>query len=221
MLHDAEVGVESLDESLKDLRPPDRYPVGEDGAAVSFRLQYLLLHVVDCPVGDVDAPWLDDTADHRQSLLGGLYVHLIGMERQAELLEEESAYLSDSLKQVLLAVAYQCHVIHEADVPAAEATHQGDDELVKEGQEEAAEELRGDVPDRHAHVGRKVEAALLRVQFVPQLQTSALDAVGLRHVHQGDMGDPSELLLVVAVVVVVDEPLQLPPEDPLVDTVEA
>ena len=79
MLHDAEVGVESLDESLKDLRPPDCYPVGEDSAAVSFRLQYLLLHVVDGPVGDVYAPWLDDTADHRQSLLGGLYVHLIGM----------------------------------------------------------------------------------------------------------------------------------------------
>ena len=221
MLHDAEVGVESLDESLQDLRSPDRYPVGEDGAAVPFRLVHLFLHVVDGPVGDVDASGLDDAADHRQALHGGLYIHLIGMKRQAELLEEEGADLVDDLQQCFLAVTYQRHVIHEADVPAAEATHQGDDELVKEGQEEAAEELRGDVPDGHAHVGRKVEAALLWVQFVPQLQTSALDAVGLRHVHQGDMGDPSELLLVVAVVVVVDEPLQLPPEYALVDAVEA
>lgn len=80
MLHDAEVGVEPVDESLQDLRSPDRYPVGEDGAAVPFRLVHLLLHVVDGPVGDVGASGLDDTADHRQALHGGLYVHLVGME---------------------------------------------------------------------------------------------------------------------------------------------
>ena len=80
MLHDAEVGVEPVDESLQDLCSLDRYPVGEDGAAVPFRLVHFLLHVVDGPVGDVGAPGLDDTADHRQALHGGLYVHLVGME---------------------------------------------------------------------------------------------------------------------------------------------
>lgn len=80
VLQQTEVGVEPLDEAEQYLRSADGYPMGEDCAAVSLRLQDLLLHVVDGPVGDVDAPRLDDAAYHRQSLRSWLYVHLVRME---------------------------------------------------------------------------------------------------------------------------------------------
>ena len=118
MLHDAEVGVEPFDESLKDLRSLDRYPLGEDGGAVPLRLPDLLLHVVDCPVGDVDASGLDDTADYRQSSRGRLDVHLVRVELQTEFVAQKYPYQADGLEQGLLPVGHQRHIVHEADVSA-------------------------------------------------------------------------------------------------------
>lgn len=221
MLHDAEVGVEPGDQMFQSLRPAHGDAMPEDGAAVSLGLGDLLLHAVDCTVRHIDPAGLDDTADDRDALVRFLDVDLVRMEVEVEFLLQEDSDEVYRLKYVFLPSGHEGHVVHEPDVLAAEAGDQVKDELVQERKEEGAEQLRGDVADRHTDVVRQIEAALLRVEMLPQVEPAPPLAVLLRHVHECDLREPLERLLVGPFVEVVDEPFQLIPEDGLGDAVEA
>lgn len=221
MLKDAEVGIESGDLMIEQPGTLESQTGVRDAGACLLGTLHERLHVADGPVGCVDPSWLDNAADDRHPFPGVLYVYLVRMKIHVEFILQEDADHVDGPDDVLLSTGDDRHVIDKSHISATEASHDFQSKIVKNGQEEGTEELRGDVADRHTPVRWGVEAALPWVETFPQVNPSASVAVCLRDVHQGDMCDPQERVLVVAVIPLGDEPAKLLPEDPLADIHEA
>lgn len=190
MLKDAEVGVESGYMVFEPFGAAQCQTGEGDAGAGLLRVLREDLHVADGPVGRIYPARLDDAADDRHPFLGFLNVYFVRMQIHVEFVLQENADLVDGSQDILLPACDERHVIDKSHVFAMETLHESQGEAVQNREEEGAEELRSDVADRHAPVRRGIEAALLRVEMLPQVNPSASLAICFGDVHQGDVSDP-------------------------------
>ena len=190
MLKYSEVGVESRNLMFEQFCALQSHPHGSDARTCRLHFLQMLLQAVDCAVSRVNPLWLDYAADDRHALPCLLNVDLIRMEVHIEFLLQSDADHSNRSGDVFLSVADDGHVIDKTHVFALEASHDSQDNTVKDGEEEGTEQLRGDVADGHASIRRGVEPALVRIEKLPQVKPSTPFAVFLGDMHQGHFGKP-------------------------------
>lgn len=177
MLKYAEVGVEPCHLVLEQPGASQIKAEAADAGTCRFHILQMLLERADGPVCCVDPSRLDNAPDDAHSLPDFLGVYLIRMQFHVEFLLQGYADQSDRSHDILFSIAYDGHIVDKTHVSAMEASHYSQSDAVEEREEEGAEQLRSDVADRHTSVRRRVEAALLRIEELPQVNRSTPLAV--------------------------------------------
>ena len=190
MLKDTEVGVESCCLVFKHLGSLECEAEAGDPTAGRLYLLQVLLETADCPVRCVYPLRLDHAADDSHPLPCLLYVYLVRMQIHVELCLQGEADHDNRSGDVFLSVADDSHVIDKTHILAPEASHDPQDNTIKDREEEGAEQLRGDIADGHTSIRRGVEPALVRIEKLPQVKPSTPFAILFGDVHQGHFRKP-------------------------------
>lgn len=210
--HQAEVGVRCRSESRCFLR---RGPmVGSHGVVARDAVPT----IAHSAVAHIKPTALDDGSRELHPMLAGLKIDLVGMQFEMEFFSKIAAQQRNGSLQPLLVIANQDEIIHIATIEL-EAQAIGHI-LVEIVHIEVGEQLRSEVAYGQAQSSAHAEQRLVLLQAVPVAKRAVDDATHGGVVVDNLAAEPRHDSLVAAEILFLDEMLQLPFQQRLVDVHE-